>query len=135
MDTSATNAYFIVISLEENSQHRAYRKFQENLTIQLLEVTHDRPEQVIEQVQASPQAVPRWRPIARESYCVWCLKHKESAAPRAKTRKVLADNPNAANQRSRSYVPQSRAVCGCHGKPLCRKSDCWELYHASLGQS
>jgi hypothetical protein len=135
MDISATNAYLMTTSPEEDQQHRAHRKFQENLTMQLLEVTQDGPEQVAEQVQASPQAVPRWRSIVRPSYCVWCLAHKETAAPRAKRRKVLAEDPNAANQRSKPYVPQSRAACGCHGKPLCRKSDCWDRYHASLDQS
>jgi hypothetical protein len=124
----------MTVSLEEDTQHRAHHKFQENLTMQLLEVTDDGREQVVEQVQVSPEAISQWRPIARPAYCIWCLKHKETAAPRAKRRKVLAENPNAANQRSKPYVPQSRAACGCHGKPLCRKSDCWELYHASLDQ-
>jgi hypothetical protein len=136
MDTNVTNAYFITTSTpEEDTQHRAHRKFQENLTMQLLTITEDGPEQVVEQAQGRPEAPPRWIPIARQSYCVWCLQNKETAAPRAKRRKVLAEDPNAANQRSRPYVPQLLAACGYHSKPLCRKSDCWDLYHASLAQS
>jgi len=135
LGTTAMNAYFVTASPEEDTQYRDHRKFQENLTLELLKLIDDGPEQVAEQVQSSPQAVQRRRPIAGPSYCVWCLTHKDTAAPRARRRKVLAEDPNAANQRSKPYVTQSRAACGCHGKPLCRMGDCWQLYHASLGQS
>jgi hypothetical protein len=60
MDSSATNAYFVTApKLEEDTQHRAHRKFQENLTMQLLEVNLDGLEQVAEQVQPSSQVVPQ----------------------------------------------------------------------------
>jgi hypothetical protein len=130
MDTSAINAYFLS-RIPEDAEYRAHRKFQENLTMQLLEVTEYRLKQVAEQVQAGPQAVPQWRPLGKQSYCRYCLSYKDQAAPRKK-RKALAENPNAANRASRPYVPQTTSSCACHGTPLCRKSDCWALYHAEI---
>jgi hypothetical protein len=100
--------------------------------MQLLEVNLDGLEQVAEQVQPSSQVVPQWRALVKQSYCKYCLSHKETAAPRAKKRKVLAEDPNAANRASRPYVPQTSACCDCHGTPLCRKSGCWALYHAEI---
>jgi hypothetical protein len=86
MDTSATNAYFVTASTpEEDTQHRAYRKFQENLTIQLLAITEDGPEQVVEQAQGRPETPPRWIPIACQSYCVWRLQNKETASQKAES--------------------------------------------------
>jgi hypothetical protein len=131
LDTSATNAYFMTVKPKKDTQHRAHRKFRENLTMQLLSVTDDGPEQAAEQAEAGPQAVPQWRPLGKQSYCRYCLSHKDQAAPRKK-RKVLGEDPNAANRASRPYVPQTTSSCACHGIPLCRKSDCWALYHSEI---
>jgi hypothetical protein len=133
MDTSATNGYFIAARPEEDDGHRAHRKYRENLTIQLLEITDEGPKCIAETIQARPEVTQQWRALPCASYCVWCLKHKEDAGPRAKLKEILTEDPNSANRASRPYVPQSRVACECHGKPLCRKSDCWKLYHSSLG--
>ena len=131
MDINTTNAYFLATLGDTDLQHRAYRKFQENLTMQLLKITEEVPEQVVAQVQASPQAFAQWRPLGKQSYCKYCLSHKDQAVPRKK-RKAFAEDPNAANRASRPYVPQTTSSCACHGTPLCRKSDCWALYHAEI---
>ena len=55
MDISATNAY--LMTTPEDTQHRAHRKFQENLTMQLLEVADNGSQQVAEIVQARPQGL------------------------------------------------------------------------------
>jgi hypothetical protein len=62
-------------------------------------------------------------------------RNSESGAPRAKRRKVLAEVTNGANQASQGYIPKTRAVCGCHGIALCRKSDFWDLYHSQLAHN
>ena len=82
-----------------------------------------------------PEPYPRWRLLPRPLKCVWCREHQGSAAPRAKRRKVLAEVMNEANPGTSAYVPQSRAACECHGVALCRKSDCWDLYHAQIAQN
>ena len=66
---------------------------------------------------------------------VWCCEHQGSAGPRAKRRKVLAEVMNEANPGTAAYLPQSRAACACHDVALCRKSDCWDLYHAQIAQN
>jgi hypothetical protein len=132
MDTSATNGYLITAYRNEDITHRGHRVFQETLTTELLSVVDDEQEQVVEPMPARPQTVPGWRALARLSYCQWCKDHKEQAEPRAKRRKVLAEIPNGANLQQRAFVPQTRAACDCHGVPLCRKSDCWTLYHSQI---
>lgn len=135
MDSSATNAYFMTAPKpEEDTQNRAHRKFQENLTMQLLEVMEDGPQQVAEPVQTRPEAPQRWRPLVKKSYCRYCRDHKEQAVPKKK-RKVLGDLPNGPNRGPRAFIPQTFAACDYHGVPLCRKSDCWNLYHTQIAES
>jgi hypothetical protein len=124
MDTSATNGYLMTVEKEDIS-HRGHHKYQETLIMELLNTPDDRPVQVLE-------PYPRWRSLPRPTKCVWCCEHQGSAGPRAKRRKVLAEVMNEANPGTSAYVPQSRAACECHGVALCRKSDCWDLYHAQI---
>jgi hypothetical protein len=101
LDTSATNAYFVTARPEEDTQHRAHRKFQENLYLQLLAVTEDGQSQVTETVQSRPSSVHGWRALQRKSYCQWCLNHKGEAT---KKRKVLGELPNGARH---TFVSQT----------------------------
>jgi hypothetical protein len=64
-----------------------------------------------------------------------CREHQGSAAPRAKWRKMLAEVMSEANPGTSAYLPQSRTACECHGVALCRKSDCWDLYHGQIAQN
>jgi hypothetical protein len=38
LDTAATNSYFVTVKYKEDSGHRAYRLFRDNLTMQLLNI-------------------------------------------------------------------------------------------------
>ena len=135
MDTSATNGYLITAHGNEDIAHRGHRNYQETLATELLSVVDDGPIQMAEPIVASPQTFPRWRYLSCTRRCVWCRENSESGAPRAKKRKVLAEVTNRVNQAPQAYIPQTRAVCGCHGIALCRKSDCWDLYHSQLAHN
>ncbi len=63
MDTLATNSYLVIIHGMEDIQHRAHRKYQEELTTQLLLVADDRLEQVVEQVVERPQLTRQWETL------------------------------------------------------------------------
>jgi hypothetical protein len=132
IDTSATNGYLIMAHGNEDIEHRGHRKYQELLVTELLSTMDDGAPQVAEPIETVPQIMPRWRPLSYTKRCVWCRENGESRAPRAKRRKVLEEITNEANLGPEIYIPQTRAVCACHGVALCRKSDCWDLYHSQL---
>jgi hypothetical protein len=119
----------MTIKLQQDIQYRAYRKFRENLTMQLLEVTENRPQLVADTVQPGPRDIPKWRTLQRKSYCKWCLDYKNEAT---KKRKILGELPNGARQ---AFIPQTGAACDCYGIPLYRKSDYWTLYHNSIAHN
>jgi hypothetical protein len=137
MDISAINGFLMTIHGHEDQDftYRGHRKYQETLAMELLTTPDDRPQQMAEAVQTSPPAREQWRVLPRQAYCKWCNEHKEEAMPKAKRRKVLAELPNGVNRRPRAFVPQTWAACNCHGTPLCRKGDCWTLYHCQLAQN
>jgi hypothetical protein len=145
MDISATNAFLITTNGTEDRSHRAHRTFQEELTTQLLPVANkeELTTQLLSVANGEPeQSIPptlqpylRWITLPNPSRCVWCTQNVESRAPRAKRRKILGEVINGANQGFHSSIPRSRAACGCHRIALCRKSDCWDLYHSHLSRN
>ena len=131
LDTCATNAFLILNHEHEDLDHRGHHNFQEDLALGLLAFPDDGPPQVVKTIQTSPQPWPRWIALAWPKRCVWCREHRANAARRAKSRKVLAEIVNEAQ----GYLPQTRAACCCHGVALCRKGDCWDLYHTQMAES
>ena len=134
LDTCATNAFLMLNNGQEDKDlsHRAHHDFQEDLALGLLTIPDDGPEQVAETIQTGPQPVPRWRTLPSCKRCEWCREHPANSAPRAKRRKVLAEIVNGVSE---AHLPQSRAACGCHGVALCRKGDCWDLYHTQIAET
>jgi hypothetical protein len=65
MDTSATNGYLLSIYGNEDIAYRGHRNYQETLATELLMVTDNGQEQVVEPIVASPQTVPGWRAFPR----------------------------------------------------------------------
>jgi hypothetical protein len=131
LDTCCSNAYLLLNNGQEGNDlgHRAHHDFQEDLALGLLTIPDDGAAQVAEPIQMTQQPVTRWRYLDWPKRCVWCKEHPANAAPRR--RKVLAEITNG----SKPHLPQSRAACSCHGVALCRRGNCWTLYHTQIAET
>jgi hypothetical protein len=134
IDIYAVNAFLIWQRNEPDKTYRAYRKFREALTNQLLRY----PKEGMAIIQTPTAANPsgshsrvRWPDW---SYCAWCKDHLEDWQPSDQgPRKFGTElDPNSAGR----AVPKrgSNTYSGCQTCKvyLCVKGECWRLWHDSL---